>query len=279
MTAIAHQLADARAQLATIAGANAALEARLLAAHAWRMSVEELVLYGQDTRDAAAFTRLIARRLQHEPVAQIVGEKHFWRDVFAVNRHVLTPRADSETLIEVLLRLRPDAAAPLRVLDIGTGSGCLMLSSLREYANATAVAVDISEAALTVAAKNAAALGLASRVELLHSDWCSNLAGKFDVILANPPYIPSADIAALDADVNQYEPIGALDGGADGLDCYRALTQQLLQHANHGAVLLFEVGMGQAADVAAIGVAAGWNLHGITNDLAGIPRVVALHCN
>lgn len=279
MSAIAHQLAAAREKLAPVAGANAALEARLLAAHAWRMSPEELVFYGQDARDVAALGCLIERRLRHEPVAQIVGEKHFWRDAFAVSRDVLTPRADSETIIETLLRLRPDHAAPLRVLDLGTGSGCLVLSALREYANASAVAVDASPAALAVATQNAAALGLASRVEMLHSDWCSKLAGRFDVILSNPPYIPTADIAALDADVNVYEPMSALDGGADGRDCYRALTQQLLQHANPNALLLFEVGIGQAEDVATIGVNAGWKLLEITNDLAGIPRVVALQTN
>jgi release factor glutamine methyltransferase len=279
MTAIAAQLADARAKLAPVAGANAALEARLLAAHAWRMSPEELVLHGQDTRDVAAFGCLIARRLNHEPVAQILGEKHFWRDVFAVSRDVLTPRADSETMIETLLRLRPDVLSPVRILDLGTGSGCLVLSALREYTTATAVAVDASEAALSIAAKNAAALGLDARVEMLHSDWCSKLVGRFDVILSNPPYIPTRDIATLDADVQAYEPHRALDGGADGLDCYRMLVQQLLQHANPIALLLFEVGMGQAEDVAAIGVAAGWQRIEITNDLAGIPRVVALQLN
>lgn len=279
MAAITQQLADARVKLAPVAGTNAALEARLLAAHAWRMSPEELVFYGQDARDAAALGSLIERRLKHEPVAQIVGQKHFWRDAFAVSRDVLTPRADSETMIETLLRLRPDHAAPLRVLDLGTGSGCLVLSALREYANATAVAVDASEAALAIATQNAAALGLASRVEMLHSDWCSKLTGTFDVILSNPPYIPTADIAALDADVNAYEPLSALDGGADGLNCYRVLVQQLLRHANPNALLLFEVGMGQAEDVAAIGVNAGWKLLDITNDLAGIPRVVALQTN
>jgi len=276
VSSIAQQLVDARRKLAPVARENAALEARLLAAHAWRMSPEELVFYGQDARDPAALDAVINRRLKAEPVAQILGEKHFWRDVFAVSPDVLTPRADSETMIECLLRSRPDHAAKFRVLDLGTGSGCLVLSALREYANATAVAVDASHAALAIAAKNAAALGLAARVEMLHSDWCSKLVGRFDVVLSNPPYIPTRDIATLDADVQAYEPHSALDGGADGLDCYRTLVQQLVQHANPNALLLFEVGAGQAADVAALGAAAGWNLTEITNDLAGIPRVVAL---
>jgi release factor glutamine methyltransferase len=274
MHSIAQQLQNARQVLAPIAGANAGLEARLLAAHAWRMSPEELVFYGKDSRDVTAFGALIARRLRHEPVAQILGEKHFWRDVFKVSPDVLTPRADSETMIECLLRHRPDHRAALRVLDLGVGSGCLLLSTLREYPNAQGVGVDQSEAALNIAAHNAAMLGFDARCQLLHSNWCSQLEGMFDVVLSNPPYIPTADIAMLDADVNRYEPHGALDGGADGLDCYRALVQQLPTHVNAGALVLFEVGLGQADDVAAMGVAAGWILKEIANDLAGIARVV-----
>ena len=279
MPAIAAQLADARAKLAAVAGANAALEARLLAAHAWRMSAEELVLYGNDARDTQAFAALVERRMKAEPVAQILGEKHFWRDVFKVSADVLTPRADTETMIECLLRHRPNHEAKLRLLDTGTGSGCLMLSALREYPNASAVAIDQSAAALAIAAQNAAALQLDARCELLQSNWCSNISGTFDVVLSNPPYIPTADITALDVDVRNYEPHTALDGGADGLDCYRTLVQQLPAYLNAGALVLFEVGQGQAADVAALGAAAGWNLIEIANDLAGIARVVAFETN
>jgi release factor glutamine methyltransferase len=266
MNSITQQLAKARSTLAPVAGANAALEARLLAAHAWRMSPEELVFYGQDTRDAAAFESMVERRLQHEPVSQILGEKHFWRDVFAVSRDVLTPRADSETMIETLLRLRPDHQAPLRVLDLGTGSGCLLLSVR---------AVDQSDAALAVATQNAEALQLHDRINMLRSNWCSNLEGIFDLVLSNPPYIPTGDIATLDRDVRMHEPHAALDGGADGLDCYRAIIHQLAPHVKARALVLFEVGASQADDVAALGIAAGWNLLEIANDLSGIARVVA----
>lgn len=279
MHSITAQLAHARTALAPIARENAGLEARLLAAHAWNMSAEELVLHGNDTRDAQRFAALIARRLTAEPVAQILGEKHFWRDKFYVTRDVLTPRADSETIIETLLRLRPDHKAALRILDLGTGSGCLILSALREYGSARGVAVDQSPAALAVATRNAAALKLDNRCEMLQSDWCSNLRGTYDVILSNPPYIPAANIATLDADVRSHEPHSALNGGADGLDCYRNIVQQLREHAAPGALLLFEVGHDQAADVTALGVAAGWTSLGTYNDLAGIGRVVALENN
>lgn len=279
MQAIATQLADARAKLAIIAGRNAALEARVLAAHAWGMSYESLLLLGNETRDAAPFAALVERRLTAEPVAQIVGEKDFWKDSFKVTRDVLTPRADSETIIETLLRLRTDKTAAYRMLDLGTGSGCLVLSALREYTNATAVAVDASPAALKIAAANAAALGMAERCEMLQSSWCAGVTGMFDIIISNPPYIPTAEIAGLDADVRVHEPLSALDGGMDGLDDYRRIVQQLGAHAKPGSLLLFEVGMGQAADVAAIAAAAGWKLIELANDLAGIARVVALEFN
>lgn len=283
---IVAQLADARVKLAPVAHENAGLEARVLAAHAWGMSAEALVLHANAPQNAAAFAALVERRLQAEPVAQIIGEKQFWRDVFQVSAEVLTPRADSETMIECLLRHRPQKDAALRMLDLGTGTGCLLLSALREYGNARGVAVDQSDAALAVAAGNAAALGLADRCSMLRSNWCSNLAGTFDVVLANPPYIPTDDIAGLAADVRGFEPHGALDGGADGLDCYRrilgtleASRGALAGHLNAGALVLFEVGMGQADDVAALGQAAGFSVKEIANDLAGIARVVVFAMN
>lgn len=274
MASIEQQLMKARMALAPVAKGNAALEARLLAAHAWDMSHEALVLYGQDTRDEAALDALVARRVEAEPVAQILGQKDFWKHTFFVSPDVLTPRPDSETMIETLLRLRPDTTARLRMLDLGTGSGCLILSALTEYTNATGLALDASPAALAIAAKNAAALNLGPRVEMRESNWCAATIECFDVVLSNPPYIPSHAVATLDADVRDYEPHSALDGGADGLDCYRSILQQLPQHVNPGALILFEVGLGQAADVAALGTAQGFTCIEIVNDLAGIARVV-----
>ncbi|MFM9891124.1 MAG: peptide chain release factor N(5)-glutamine methyltransferase [Rickettsiales bacterium] len=273
---IAQHLYSARQALAPIAGPNAALEARLLAAHAWGMSPEDLLREANVTRDAQALHTLLARRSAAEPVAHILGYKEFWRDRFAVSRDVLTPRADSETLIETLLRLYPQQNVPLRILDLGTGSGCLLLSGLREYPNATGVGADQSEAALAMAAQNAAQLMLQERASFVRSEWCSNLGeSRFHVVLANPPYIPSGEIAGLDADVRGFEPHAALDGGADGLDCYRSIVQQLPPHLLPGAHVLFEVGAGQAHDVAALAIPY-FSLHSIVPDLAGIARVVAL---
>lgn len=276
LCSIAAQLQAARLRLAPVARENAGLEARLLAAHAWGMTPEALVLYGEDVRATAPFEALVARRLAAEPVAQIVGHKDFWKARFAVTCDVLTPRADSETLLECLLRLRPQLNAAYRLLDLGTGSGCLLLSALMEYPQATGVAVDQSVAALAVATQNARQLGLLPRCNILRSNWCGALEGTFDVVLANPPYIPTAQIATLDADVRLYEPHPALDGGADGLEDYRRIVQQIRSHLNDHALLLFEVGEGQAEDVAALAQAAGFTWIEYANDLAGIARVVAL---
>lgn len=276
MPLIATQLQQARDTLAPVAGANAALEARLLAQHAWGMAPEELLREANGEREAAPLAALVARRRTAEPISQILGYKEFWRDRFVVTQAVLTPRADSETLIETLLRLRPDTQAALRLLDLGTGSGCLLLSALREYPNARGLGIDQSDTALGVATQNAAHLRLQERVTFVRSNWCSNLGEhKFDVVLANPPYIPTADIASLDADVRSFEPHAALDGGPDGLDCYRDILQQLTAHVMPGALVLFEVGMGQADAVAAMATP-DFTLHSIVPDLAGIARVVVL---
>jgi len=271
----ASQLQQARAQLAPVAGDLAALEARLLAQAAWGVSAETLVRHADDVREDDALQMLVNRRLQHEPVAQILGYKEFWKDQFIVSRDVLTPRADSEVVIETLLRHRGDKNTPLRVLDLGTGSGCLLLSALREYPQAMGVGADQSPTALEIAAKNAAALGLQNRCALLQSDWCSNARGTFDVVLSNPPYIPTADIAALDADVRLHEPHAALDGGADGLDCYRSILQQITPHLASVALLIFEVGQGQDEDLVTLGKAHGLRHVETAADLAGIARVVA----
>jgi release factor glutamine methyltransferase len=276
MNPIARQLADARAALKPVAGDVAALEARLLASHAWGMTQEELVMAVEQAPDAAALQALIARRLAHEPLSQIIGTKDFWKDSFRVTRDVLSPRPDSETMIEALIALRPEKAAAHRILDLGSGSGCLLLSSLREYENARGLGIDRSLAALAVATHNARKLQLAGRSMFVEGDWCDGLEGTYDVVLANPPYIPSAAISTLHADVRDYEPHGALDGGADGLDCYRLILNQLPPYLAPDALLLFEVGEGQAADVASLGQQAGFRLRKIVADLAGIPRIVAL---
>lgn len=281
MSTVSAQLAYAAEQLSPISGELARLEARLLAEQAWGMRPEIIV------RDAnvevaedkvAALEALVARRVGREPIAQILGRKQFWKDSFVVTRDVLTPRADSETIVEAVLKQLPDVKKTYRFLDLGTGSGCLLLSLLREYKASSGIGVDNSAAALNVAAANARTNGLESRVAFFHGDWCKNLeySAKFDVVVSNPPYIASAEMATLMPDVRDYEPTGALHGGNDGLDCYRAILSQIKPHMLEGALLVFEVGEGQAEDVVMHALAHGFTHVATEKDLAGIDRVVAL---
>lgn len=281
MSNVAQQLQQAREALQPVAGELAALEARLLAQHAWGVTPEVIVRdpgAPVEQEKIAALEVLIARRLTREPIAQIMGVKHFWNDDFTVTRDVLTPRADSETIIETCLRLRADKAAPLRILDLGTGSGCLLLSLLGEYPNAHGTAVDTSPAALNVAMGNAQRLGRDARCDFIGGSWCETLeiSARFDMVVSNPPYIPTREIARLMSDVRDHEPKLALDGGSDGLDCYRMILASAHAHMQAGALLVFEVGMGQADDVAMHGVAHGYRHVETVQDLNGIDRVVVL---
>ena len=180
----------------------------------------------------------ITRRLAGEPVAKIVGKKGFWKDDFIVSKDVLDPRPDSETLIEAVLEKFPNKDKTLRFLDLGTGSGCLLLSLLGEYKNAMGVGIDISEKALAIANQNKGD----KRAEFIQHDMRSHLSdlGLFDIMISNPPYIPTAEIQTLQKDVKDYDPLLALDGGADGLDFYRALSKQ--RPAPH---LFIEIGKDQ----------------------------------
>lgn len=221
-----------------------------------------------------AVETLVARRLKREPVAHIVGYKAFWTLNLRVSRDVLIPRPETELLVEAALAMiAPDQEA--RVLDLGVGSGAILLSVLNDRPNARGVGVDASEAALLVARANAEALGLGDRIELRQGDWCAGLAESFDLVLSNPPYIPTGDIDGLQPEVSQHEPRLALDGGPDGLDAYRTIIAQLPKVLRPGGALALEVGAGQADAVAALATAAGLNILPHKADLAGIDRVVS----
>jgi release factor glutamine methyltransferase len=230
------------------------------------------LLWDAAQRNPGIFETYVKRRLRHEPVAYIRGYKEFWSLEFAVEPGVLIPRPATETIIEQVFDAYPDIGAPLNSLDLGTGSGCLLTALLKEYPNARGVGIDESDKALTVAARNIADNGVQSRAEVKHGNWMENLEGGWDVIVSNPPYIPTGDIAALDPDVRDYEPVGALDGGPDGLDSIRALAAGFRQHLTGKAFV--EFGVGQAESVQALMAAAGLSVHHIAPDLAGIPRVV-----
>lgn len=225
---------------------------------------------------AARAVALIRRRAAGEPIAHLIGEREFWSLPFRCTAATLIPRPDSETLIETALARLPDAAAPLRVLDLGTGTGCLLLTILHLYPAAAGIGVDKSPPALAVAADNARRLGLAERAGFVCGDWTDAIAGTFDLILANPPYVADADLAGLSAEVGRWEPRLALAGGADGLDAYRAILPTLGARLAADGIALFEVGFGQAPAVAAIAAAAGFQHIEVSRDLAGIGRCLAL---
>lgn len=194
------------------------------------------------------FTGKIAERRQFRPVSQIVGYREFWGRKFKVTKDVLDPRPDTETLVERALSLPP----PARLLDLGTGSGVLAISLLCEWPHASGVAADISEPALAVAAHNAVTHGLADRLQLIQSDWFSAVAGQFDLIISNPPYIAGSEMAGLAADIRLWEPVSALTPGTTGLEAYEAIFAGLAEKLRPGGRALFETGYRQASAVAAL---------------------------
>ncbi|MET0156171.1 MAG: peptide chain release factor N(5)-glutamine methyltransferase [Rickettsiales bacterium] len=253
------------------------LDADMLTAFALGMSREDLLLMRDALPSDADMRRLealIARREKGEPVAYIVGEKAFRKHVFFVTPDVLTPRPDSETLIDAALqRLSP--LVPLRILDAGTGSGCLLLSLLTELPNAVGVGLDISLRAIRVAERNARRVGVSSRrAAWICGNWCDALADEsFDVVISNPPYVAEKDRATLAPDLG-FEPQGALFAGEDGLDAYEILAPQLCRVLRPEGVCVLEIGQGQEIAVAAIADDAGLRLASQEKDLAGVIRVL-----
>lgn len=222
----------------------------------------------------AAVEALVRRREAREPIGHILGRKGFWTLDFVVNADVLTPRPETEHLVEVAMETLPKGW-PARVLDLGVGSGAILLSVLSERPESTGVGIDASEAALAVARANAERHGLATRATLQQGNWTEGVEGQFDLILSNPPYIPSADIAGLEPEVARWEPRLALDGGPDGLDPYRRIIADLGRLLAPTGVFAFEVGRGQAEAVQALAEAQGLTTTTPRMDLAGIPRIVA----
>lgn len=254
----------------------ARLEAQVLIAHALRCTRVQLYTgFDKPLGDAelAAIRELIKRRLAGEPLAYLVGEQEFWSLPFAVSRAVLVPRRDTETLVEAVLATLPDRAAPLRGVDVGTGTGALAITLAREYRSSTWLAIDVSPEAAELARANAARHGVADRVEVVVGDLLAPAHAPVDLIVSNPPYIPTADLASLSAEV-QAEPRLALDGGADGLDFYRRLAAASPPLLAPGGLLALEHGFDQAAAVRAIvDATAAFTPSTTRNDLAGHPRV------
>jgi release factor glutamine methyltransferase len=257
-----------RAAANTLAAAGIAQpvrEARLL----WQLA-------GGGDGDPAQFATLLARRAAREPMAHLRGQQGFWTLDLAVSPATLIPRPDSETLIEAALAARPDRAAVRRILDLGTGTGALLLAALSEFPLATGIGTDRIAAAAALAARNAKAAGLAARAMFIVDAWAASLAEQFELVLANPPYIPSAEIAGLMPEVAAHEPPSALDGGADGLSSYRAILPNLPRLLAPGGIAVLELGAGQAQSVVTLSRAAGLDQVALRSDLGGIARALVL---
>ncbi len=250
-------------------------ESRLLAAHLLAAPYGRL-LDPDLAIDEAAWRVLVARRAAREPLAFITGHRGFWTLDLEVSPATLIPRPDSETLVSASRQLFAAPESVGRILDLGTGTGCLLLAALGEFPRAFGVGVDLAPAAATLAARNAAANGLAARSAFLAGDWSASLCGVFDLVLSNPPYIPTGEIAALEPEVARHEPPGALDGGADGLSAYRHLMACLPTVLAPGGAAVLELGAGQCDSVKALAEAAGLHYLGVQADLSGIARAIRL---
>jgi release factor glutamine methyltransferase len=250
-------------------------EAWLLLSAATGCSRATLIAGAVDCLSSAEEERLAAlaaRRLRREPMAYILGAREFWSLSFRVGPAVLVPRPESETVVEAALAEIADRGAPLRILDLGTGSGCLLLALLSELPHASGLGIDRSAEALAIAGANAEQLGLAERAAFRKSDWGHGLAGPFDVIVCNPPYVALADAAGLAPEVRAFEPKEALFAGADGLAAYHALAPDCARLLAEDGVACLEIGQGQGAAVAAIASRHGLRLVASRPDLAGIER-------
>lgn len=249
---------------------NPRMEARWLLGHAMGVTAETLLRdprAGVPAAAAQAFTAMLARRARREPMAYITGSAGFWGLEFQVSPATLIPRADTEALVEAALELAPQAR---RVLDLGTGTGCLLLAVLSELPAASGIGVDLNPEAAALASRNAQALGLPAL--FLAGDWADALDASFDLILSNPPYIEAAAIPALMPEVAGHEPPAALDGGADGLDAYRRITAALPRLLAPGGLAVLELGQGQAPAVAQLARNAGLTWLEARPDLNAIPR-------
>ncbi len=260
---------------------TARLDARILVAHVVGVTVEKIFGYPETELSDSQYNDLqnvTLRRANREPLSRIVGTKEFWSLPFKVSPETLIPRPDSECVVEAILDHIGDSADCFNILDLGTGTGCLIICLLHELSNARGMGVDISHGALTTAAENAYCLKVSSRVTFEHNNWCEGLelehSSNFDIIVSNPPYIPDDQISALEPEVATHEPLRALAGGPDGLDIYRLLVVATKKLIKPGGILAFEIGATQLDAVIKLGKTGGFELVEVQKDIAGIDRCI-----
>ncbi|WP_404379672.1 peptide chain release factor N(5)-glutamine methyltransferase [Caenispirillum salinarum] len=270
-------LREAAGVLSAAGVEGARRDARLLLADLLGCAAGDLLTRGDAAVDAAtatAFRARIARRADREPVSRILGRRGFWRHEFLVGPETLDPRPDTETVVELALEALPEAQGHYSVLDLGTGTGCILLSILGDRPNAAGLGVDIAPGAVALAAENARRLGLADRARFARGDWAAAVDGKFDAIVSNPPYIPDAEVPGLDPEVSRHDPPTALKGGPDGLYPYRVIAKEAPRLLRSSGSLIVEVGAGQADDVATLFEDAHLRVTDVRRDLTGIARCV-----
>jgi release factor glutamine methyltransferase len=251
--------------------------ARRLLASALDLTPAELIGHPEralNEQQVGCVLLTLARMAGGEPLSRILGHREFWGLEFALSADTLDPRPETETVVEAVLRRVPDRGATLRFLDLGTGTGCILLALLSEFPAATGFGIDVAAGATVTARRNAAALGFVGRAHFLVGDWGTAISGRFDVIVSNPPYIAGGALADLPHEVTLYDPCLALDGGADGLSAYRSLVVDLPQLLKPGGVFACETGFGQAPTVAAMLRASGLAIEGCDRDLAGAARCI-----
>lgn len=254
---------------------SAELDAALLLAEALHCDRLALLRRGKERVEpaaAASYRRVVRARAAGRPVSRILGRREFWSLPLEITNDVLDPRSDSETLIQAVLGECEERSQALQILDLGTGSGCLLLALLSEYPNARGLGVDISPAAVAVASANAERLELRPRTRFAVADWANGIAQTFDIVICNPPYIVRGEIPALAPEVRLHDPLLALDGGEDGLAAYRELVPALPALLRPGGVAVLECGLGQAGGVAELLNAAGLVAITVEKDLAGVAR-------
>jgi release factor glutamine methyltransferase len=254
------------------------LDARILIGHTLQFDHAQMIAAADrmlSGPEIAAINALAERRLRHEPVARITGRKEFWSLALRVSPATLVPRPETETVVEAALAAIGDRKRALRIADLGTGTGAILLALLSELPNATGIGTDIDPRALATASDNAQELGLQNRTGFVRSDFGAALNETFDLVVSNPPYIAAPELSALPTDVRDYDPRLALDGGQDGLDCYRRIAAEAARLLKPGGIIVLEIGAGQAEAVTAIFQTCGLKSAAAPRpDLAGIPRAL-----
>lgn len=277
---IAEALRKLTATLAQTSPEEAEAEARMLLQGAAGLTRSDLILSPDrilSGDEAEKLEHFIARRLAGEPATRILGARHFWTLDLRVTPDVLDPRPDSETIVSAALEaIGPRKSAPLRILDLGTGSGALLLALLDECPQATGVGVDLSEAACAIARENALRNGLAERTDIRNGRWAEGLTETFDLVVSNPPYIETAVISGLSIEVRHHDPMLALDGGPDGLTAYREIVRALPALLKKNGVAVLELGIGQGPDVTRLAEEAGLSAPWSRTDLGGVERALVL---